>query len=306
MIIITKGLFMTIKFRNYTTEAGITEDYFKVRSFLIELGYCEFTYARWDWMITHSYLDKKAISKIGLWEDGNRLVGIATFDTRLGNSYCLTFPNNNYLKEEMLIYAKENLSDSVDFGVVISLNDLVFQDISSSLGFVATPNKEEDAIFYFGKTEVEYQLPKGFLITTMKETYNPYEYLRVLWKGFNHELNGEGDFIFTDEKKQAVDIEMMRPNVDLNLKIAVVGPDNHFVSYCGMWYDEAAEFAVIEPVATDPVYRKMGLGKAAVLEGISRVGQLGAKFVVVGSSQQFYYSIGMRPFSMASIWKQRG
>jgi predicted N-acetyltransferase YhbS len=48
----------------------------------------------------------------------------------------------------------------------------------------------------------------------------------------------------------------------------------------------------------------MGLGKAAVLEGIRRVGDLGARKVLVGSSQQFYYSIGMRPYSTASEWRR--
>lgn len=98
---------------------------------------------------------------------------------------------------------------------------------------------------------------------------------------------------------------MLRPNVDLNLKIAAVAPDGNFVSYCGMWYDPEAGFAVIEPVATDPDYRKLGLGKAVVLEGIRRVGELGAKVVLVGSSQQFYYSIGIRPFSAATLWKMK-
>ena len=97
---------------------------------------------------------------------------------------------------------------------------------------------------------------------------------------------------------------MKRPNVDLSLKIAVVAPDGNFVSYCGMWYDIRSDFAVIEPIATDPDHRRMGLGKAAVLEGIRRVGEIGARKVLVGSSQQFYYSIGMRPFSTASEWRR--
>jgi len=71
-----------------------------------------------------------------------------------------------------------------------------------------------------------------------------------------------------------------------------------------MWYDELAGFAVIEPVATDPDYRRMGLGRAAVLEGIRRVGTRGARIALVGSSQQFYYSIGMRPYASASEWKR--
>lgn len=29
----------------------------------------------------------------------------------------------------------------------------------------------------------------------------------------------------------------------------------------------------------------------------------GAKFIIVGSGQQFYYSIGFRPFSTSTVWQ---
>ncbi|MBS4537368.1 GNAT family N-acetyltransferase [Clostridium sp. D2Q-11] len=293
---------MSIKFRNYTSKAGITDDYFKVRDFFINLGYREFTYARWDWMITHGYLDKNSVGKIGLWEDSNKIVGIATFDVQPGTAYCLSFPEYEYLKKDMLLYAKDNLFKDGKFGVVISDSDRYFQDIAAELGFVATEDKESDAIFYLDKTSTDYSLPEGFKITTMKDTYDLYQYYRVLWKGFNHELNGEGEFTFSKETEEEGNNQMKRPNVDLNLKVAVVAPDGNFVSYCGMWYDEEGDYAVIEPVATDPDYRKMGLGKAAVIEGIRRVGELGAKKILVGSSQQFYYNIGLRPFATATEW----
>jgi ribosomal protein S18 acetylase RimI-like enzyme len=182
---------------------------------------------------------------------------------------------------------------------------LEFQDIAARLGFIATEEKESDAMFYLDETSTAYDLPEGFHITTMKETYDLYQYGRILWKGFNHELKGEGEFQASKENLQARDEEMLRPNVDLNLKVAVVAPDGNFASYCGMWYDPEAGYAVIEPVATDPAYRKMGLGKAAVLEGIRRVGELGARKASVGSSQQFYYSIGLRPFLTATLWRKK-
>lgn len=296
---------MSIKFRNYTKQSGITKDYHKVREFFIKLGYAEFTYARWDWMITHSYLDKSAVGKIGIWEEDNKIVGVATFDCQLGNSYCLVLPEHSVVKKEMFLYAKDNLAKEDKLNIIISDNDSKFQDIAADNGFIATEQKENDSIFYLEKTSTSYELPEGFTITSMKKTYDLYQYKRVLWKGFNHELNGEGDFTFTHEVEEAVKEEMMRPNVDLNLKIAVVAPDGSFVSYCGMWYDTDADFAVIEPVATDPDYRKMGLGKVAVLEGIRRVGELGANKVLVGSSQQFYYSIGLRPFATSTLWRER-
>ena len=205
----------------------------------------------------------------------------------------------------MLLYAEDNLSKDDRFGVVISDADFKFQNIAVKLGFVATGSKENDTIFYLEKTPTSFSLPEGFRITTMKETYDLYQYFRVLWKGFNHELNGEGEFTFSKEKEEVAKNQMKRPNVDLNLKIAVVAPDGNFVSYCGMWYDANTAFAEIEPVATDPDYRKMGLGKAAVLEGIKRVGELGAKIAIVGSSQQFYYSIGLRTHSTFTEWRMK-
>lgn len=295
---------MSIEFRNYTKQPGITEDYHKVRNFFIKLGYAEFTYTRWDWMTTHGYLDKSAVGKIGIWEDAGEIVGVATFDCQLDDGYCLTLPGYAFLKKEMLLYAKDNLSKDGKFGIVISDTDLIFQDIAAKLGFKATPEKENDAIFYLDKTSTEYHLPEGFHLTTMKETYDLYQYLRVLWKGFNHELDGEGEFKFSKEKELECTNEMLRPNVDLNLKVAAVAPDGNFAAYCGMWYDPQAGYAVIEPVATDPKYRKMGLGKAVVLEGIRRVGELGAKTAIVGSSQQFYYSIGLRPYRTSTVWKK--
>lgn len=295
---------MTVRFRNYTQQAGITDDYYKVRTFLVKLGYSEFVYARWDWMATHSYLDKSAVGKIGLWEDNDKIVGIATFDTVLGNAYCLAILNYSYLKKDMLIYSKSNLRGENGFGIVIPDTDLLFQDIAAELGFIATPDKENDSVFYIDKTSTSYTLPSGFRITSMKDTYDRYKYRSVLWKGFNHELKSEGELKYSVETDKEVDNEMMRPFVDLNLKIAVVNKEGDFVSYCGMWYEPETGFAIIEPVTTDPAYRKVGLGKAAVLEGIKRVGQLGAKIAFVGSHQQFYYSIGLRPYATSTIWKE--
>jgi predicted N-acetyltransferase YhbS len=124
-----------------------------------------------------------------------------------------------------------------------------------------------------------------------------------LWRGFDHEARGEG--VFKIENAINSEIDFQRPNVNLDLKIAVVAPNGGFVSYCGMWYDTASQSALVEPVATDPNFRKMGLGKAAVLEAVKRCGILGAKTAFVGSTQQFYYSIGFRPYSTATRWVRK-
>lgn len=294
---------MAISFRNYTNQAGITSDYFCVRDFLIEVGYCEFTYARWDWMITHSYLDRESLNKIGIWEEDGKMVGLATFDCQPDQAFCITLPRYEGLKGSMLAYVIKNLGKDGDLGVMIADTDRDFQEIAAGYGLAATEEKESDAIFYPDQQPIVYTLPKGFHMTSMKETYDPCQYGRVLWRGFNHEAKGQGPYVCSQKEKAMINGSMIRPHVDLTLKLAVVSPDGNFVSYCGMWYDPAAGYAVIEPVATDPDFRRMGLARAVVLEGIKRVAALGAKRVFVGSSQQFYYSIGMKPYAESTMWK---
>lgn len=69
-----------------------------------------------------------------------------------------------------------------------------------------------------------------------------------------------------------------------------------------MWYTPDIDYAVVEPVATDPDYRRMGLGKAVVLEGVRRCFAEGANTIYVGSGQQFYSDIGFKPIAATRRW----
>jgi predicted N-acetyltransferase YhbS len=55
-------------------------------------------------------------------------------------------------------------------------------------------------------------------------------------------------------------------------------------------------------VATDPDYRRRGLGSAAVLESIRRCGQQGATVAYVGSDQAFYMSLGFKVLFSQNCW----
>lgn len=92
------------------------------------------------------------------------------------------------------------------------------------------------------------------------------------------------------------------PNFRKDLNIVVVAPDENYVSYCSMWYDDINKICYIEPVATDPDYRKMGLGKSAVLEGIRRCKDLGATQAYVATNKQFYLKIGFEIKYKMEAW----
>jgi len=294
---------MSVTFKKYNPTPLFGEDYCALRKFLIKLDSHNYHFGRWDWMITGGWHDASGLPKIGLWEDRGNIVAAAMYDTRLGGAFLLTFAGYEYLKEQMLLYAKDALAKDGKFQVLVLDGDMQFQDTVVRNGFIPTQEKECDAIYPIDIDKIHYTLPEGFAITSMAETYDLYKYGKVLWKGFNHELNGEGEFSPLDERNGKAGFD--RPNVNLDLKIAVVAPNGDFVSYCGMWQDGESKSVLVEPVATDPAYRKMGLGKAAVLEAVRRCGMLGAEWAFAGSSQQFYYSIGFRPYATSTWWEQK-
>ena len=140
------------------------------------------------------------------------------------------------------------------------------------------------------------ELPAGFRVSSMAEDCDWSKINRVLWRGFNH----PGEPPAEDVESR---IQMSKtPNYDFSLKIVTVAPNEDYAPFSGLWYGPRVRFAYAEPAATDPTYRRMGLGKAAVLEGIRRCAQRGASVAYVGSNQAFYQAIGFRKVFDSQCW----
>lgn len=293
---------MAVQFRNYTSENGFTKDYYKVREFLIRINKEEvitpnFLWGRWEWMFSLPYLDKSNLSKLGIWEDGSKIVGLVTYEDSLGHVFFCVDDEYNYLKEEMLLYAKTYLSEDDVLHAIIDDNDRYFQKIAKSHGFIPTSDKQCTAMIDI-KDDIEYKLPDGFRIVSLAEDCDLYKFNRCLWRGFNH----EGEAPETEQDIYERELSVSAPHLNRDLNMVVVAPNGDYAAYCGIWYDDSTDYALVEPVCTDSSYRMLGCGKAAVLEAVKRCGKLGAKRAYVGSSQQFYYNIGFYPISTETWW----
>ncbi|MDL2205747.1 GNAT family N-acetyltransferase [Eubacteriales bacterium OttesenSCG-928-N13] len=296
---------MSVTMRTYAPQALFSDDYKKVRTFLRDLNrdalvYPGFTWGRWEWMTTHSMLDRSALGQIGIWEESGRIVGLATYESVLGDAYLFTGPDHKALAPEMLSHSIKHLSNAQGLKVNIDNNDRSMQRAAMRMGFVPSNDQENTAMMDITE-QLSYQLPDGFRIISMADGWDFEKYHRVMWRGFDHE--GQPSYA-------AGEIEWRRtmlssPTLIPEIVLAVVAPDGEYVSHCGMWYAPGDSYSLVEPVATDPAYRMMGLGKAVVIEAVKRCGQMGAKCALVGSSQQFYYNIGFYPIHTGSWWMYR-
>ena len=139
-------------------------------------------------------------------------------------------------------------------------------------------------------------LPKASASPIARKTTTCTQINRVLWRGFNHE--GPAPEQYVAGRADVEKAPLYRPE----LTVMVQAPDGNLVSYCGIWYVPANRLAYVEPVATDPDYRRRGLARAAVLEAIRRAGLLGATRAIVGSGLAFYHAIGFRPIYTSYPW----
>lgn len=287
-------------------------DYLRVYSFLNETFQPKGTYInwpppRWEYMHFHPNLNLNNLHEIGVWEDGNRILGVANYEDDLQDVYFQVHPFYPYLLNEMVLYAEKHLYSRQEGkkGLIrIFANDFdnTLLEILQNRGYQKIETHPE----YYGISEFlldesipHVLLPDGFRLKSLADDNNLSKIDRCLWKGFNHP--GESPGYHENDRK----LMQSAPNFRKDLNIVIEAENGEFVSYSGVWLIPEHQSAYIEPVATVPEYRRKGLGEAAVMECIRRCGEMGMKRVLVESTLPFYLQIGFKSIFSRFPWAKQ-
>ncbi len=298
---------MIFSHRNYEYGENFGGDYRAVRNFLVAvnepaLREYDFEWGRWEWAHCLQNFNKERSADIGLWTRGGRIVAASLFEIGPGPVYPVidpVFENDPDLLDLIFEHAQTRLTDDRGEVKILIKNRLRgMQKAGRVRGFVPNSEYEENSILDMEATAPAYRLEEGFRIRSLSEGFDILQYNRVLWKGFEHDGPAPEDPASLEQRRR----QISSPNCDPDLKIAVESPEGEYVAYCGSWYDRSNNYLLIEPVATVPEYRRRGFAAAAVLEAAIRGREKGATCAIVGSAQQFYYSIGFDPLPQATFW----
>lgn len=258
----------------------------------------------WEYMHSHPYLDQSSLEKIGVWEENGRIVAVVTYESCLGEAFFQFHPAYKPLRVEMLDYAEKTLHGTSADGrkflrVFVNDMDHDFTALVTACGYTRDDgNSRIMCQFAIPTLFPKPQLPEGFHLTSLAEECNWAKVHRVIWRGFNH-----GDDVpMNNEELEARRKLFETPKARRDLKVAVAAPDGEFVAFCGMFYEPTNRFAYVEPVATDPKYRRLGLGKASVQEGIRRCASLGATVAYVGNDLPIYRAVGFKQVYETVCW----
>ena len=289
---------MSIKLRHYIHP----DDYRRIDEFLIrhyQPGNADGNWIEpaWEYMHGHPYLDSTSLRKIGVWEENGEIVAVSHYESQLGEAFFEFHPAYRHLRDEMLDHAERHLAGVSKEGgrkylhAFINDNDPGFLSLVKSRGYEEDPEGDRPMCrFDIPEPFPAITLPEGFRLTSLAEECDWAKVHHALWRGFDHGEDVPMDEAELESRRRMFDT----PKARRDLKIAVAAPDGDFVAFCGTFYEPAGKFAYVEPVATVPAYRRMGLGKAAVLEGIRRCAELGASLAYVGNDLPIYQVIGFK------------
>jgi ribosomal protein S18 acetylase RimI-like enzyme len=103
---------------------------------------------------------------------------------------------------------------------------------------------------------------------------------------------------------------MQAPGYNRELDLVAVAPDGQFGAFALGWIDHGNKVGQFEPVGTAPEFRRMGLGRAVLLEGMRYMQVRGAEsiMVIVEEAEQaartLYESVGLKPCWQLSLYSK--
>lgn len=284
-VLIYRHYHKEIRFENYQYSY-----YQLVCDFLIEINkennyHNNWNWARFEWMHEHSLTNKEQLPFMGLWFDGNHLIGAALIDMFLGEAFVGVLPRYQHLYPEILKYAYHNLKDEKGLGVAIHDDNQYEIDEAIKQGFIKVEAEEVDCIIELDK-EYPVDLPNGYRSETYDAQKNAKEIGWLFYQGFDH---GNIKEEFLSQYKEPTGT---REHFNPYLCIVIKNSQGELVASASTWYDSRVDYAYLEPVCVVPECRKMGIGKAAVYTAINHAKEVGAKIAIVNSNQEFYKHLG--------------
>lgn len=277
-------------------------DYEAVCDFLIALNrtdrtHIHWNWARFEWMYEHPEFDKASRETIGLWWDGDRIVGAAIYDMYFGEAFCGVLPAYEALYPEVLDYTWRALRDENGLGVAICDSNSREIEAARDRGFV--PAEQTETVMALALDRIPSGcLPAGFALTEPDPVRDAEAMQWLFWQGFDHGSD-RAEF----EREDPI-VPRIRKHHNPHLGLAAADPEGNLAAFCCLWYHPGTDYAYVEPVCTVPVHRGKGLAKALLSEALTRAKALGAAKAYVISDLAFYEKLGFRKaYHYTFYWK---
>ncbi|GAA4653312.1 hypothetical protein GCM10023142_04500 [Anaerocolumna aminovalerica] len=288
---------MSVKQRRY----NILEDFDKVSNFLIDNysikklnGYLLQPF--WEYAHTNPFFNHKMTHRFGIWEDDYKVVAIVCYETDLGECFLFASERYEYLYEDMLKYAEEELSiqsqNKRKLRIWITDKQKVLFNMLV-LGNYSKVDKRPITIYKYDKGFKEYILPEGYSVLSLEDEKDIKKMQHCLWKGMELSNKPEDCNMFNHS----------RLHFRKDLSTIIKAPNGEYACFAGMWLDSKNHYGYLKPLATSPEYRRLGLASVALMEAMKKTTYFGATYCF-GGSNEFFSSMGFEVLGYREGWEK--
>ncbi len=218
-----------------------------------------------------------------------------------------THPDYKYIEREIVLWienhAKKMKSDSGDLKLNFITRDIDKKRVSllKKLGYQEIELYGDLQVRAIDLPVPDCEIPDGFEITNaiMENDFEKYREVQ--------------SSVFSHCKVMTKKLLMHYASASFynsELDIVAVAPDGRFAAFCTVRIDPVSRIAELEPVGTHPDFRKLGLARAVVLEGLNRVQMYNPSVICIPgaaaseSARKLYESVGFRIIGGEYLWSK--
>lgn len=191
-------------------------------------------------------------------------------------------------------------SDS-EIRVLVQQTDEERQALYSRLGFQKTEIWEYNRRRPLDTPIPESDIPEGFTIKSVDVEEDFLGYREVLAAVFPHcgKMTEKSARIYSEASFYKEDLDLV-----------VVAPEGAFAAFVTVRLDPVSGIAELEPVGTHPDYRKLGLGKCVIYEGLRRLQNYNPSVVCIPgaapteAANRLYDSVGFKDKVAVYPWRK--
>lgn len=289
------------------------EDFARIREFLVDTyAYfqrpCNWMIERWNFSISMARVMNGIPlevweSQIAMWEHEQAIVGVVNAEGEGDGEAFFQLAHEeipNDVLREMFAFCESHLGKEENGKRVVYLRipsgNLRIEQMASNRKYTQLPGRESvSELDVKGGFSVE--LAQGFSFVYGSDVPNE-EKGKAHAKAFGY----HDQAVCRDRTPIAYREMSETPDYRADLDLYVVSPDGEVAAFATMWYDERNRIGILEPVGTNPQYRRMGLGRASIVQLANQVRREGGTKVYVGSAQDFYQRIGFRSSDLYGVW----
>ena len=224
------------------------------------------------WQMFHMLAEYPPASLVQLWEDiRGDLVGFVLLFRPFGGFTVQLHSTHRggALESEMIEWAEQQLSTKHHTSSLVHSNDTSRVNILTERGYRAAGDwLYLDQVLTGRRPDL--QLPPGFVVRALNDEQEADQRAEVLATAFEAPP-------LIERYRQLM--HALSYNRDLDL--VAVAPDGQFAAFAMCWVDQESRVGQFEPVGTAPAFRRNGLARAVLEEGLCRMQVYGAECAVV-------------------------